>query len=106
MPNSYAQPSKPLLSLAQIESSRPYRLLALAVLIVIAVVLSRHFVAEDGLIYSRYVANALHSQGLVFNAGEHVNALTSPLFSYLLLGVAWILHGDVILAEFLLFAVT
>ena len=59
---------------------------------------------EDGYVYARYVRNALNGLGLVFNAGEHVNALTSPLYSYLLLAVSWLLHGKVLLVNTVLFA--
>src|ERR1700760_1310281 len=62
----------------------------------------RHFQLDDALIYARYTRNALRGMGLVFNAGEHVNALTSPLFSILLLAASWLLHGNVLLAETLL----
>ena len=64
--------------------------------------LSRRVVPEDALIYARYISNALAGNGLVYNAGEHVNALTSPLFSYLLLGTSALLHGNVLLADSLL----
>jgi arabinofuranosyltransferase len=53
---------------------------------------------DDSFLYARYVANALAGRGMVFNAGEHVNALSSPLFAYLLLFVSWLLHGNVLLA--------
>lgn len=59
---------------------------------------------EDGYIYSRYISNDLHGLGLVFNAGEHVNALTSPLYSYILLAMAHIAKGHIIACEYLLFA--
>jgi arabinofuranosyltransferase len=48
---------------------------------------------EDGFIYLRYVANALAGHGLVFNPGEYVNGLTSPLFGYLVLAFGTVL-GD------------
>ncbi|CAN5757352.1 hypothetical protein BH10ACI4_BH10ACI4_15320 [soil metagenome] len=57
---------------------------------------------DDSFIYARYVENALAGHGMVFNVGEHVNALTSPLFAYLLLLCSWILHGNVLLATILL----
>ncbi|MCU1320508.1 MAG: hypothetical protein JWM43_157 [Acidobacteriaceae bacterium] len=59
---------------------------------------------DDSFIYARYVGNALSGHGMVFNVGEHVNALTSPLFAYLLLLVSWILKGNVLLATVLLSA--
>jgi arabinofuranosyltransferase len=57
---------------------------------------------DDSFIYARYVANALMGRGMVFNAGEHVNALTSPLFAYLLLLVSMVFHGKVLLATSIL----
>lgn len=60
---------------------------------------------EDGYIYARYIANHLHGLGLVFNVGEHINALTSPLYSYVLLAFSWIMSGHIILAEYVLFTV-
>ncbi|NQT13404.1 MAG: hypothetical protein HQ582_11685 [Planctomycetes bacterium] len=40
---------------------------------------------DDTWIYLRYVKNVLEGQGWVYNLGEHVNALTSPLWGALLL---------------------
>ncbi|MEJ2001267.1 MAG: hypothetical protein P8X77_07705, partial [Maritimibacter sp.] len=37
------------------------------------------FVADDAFIVGRYANNAVHGQGLVYNPGEYVSALTSPL---------------------------
>lgn len=54
---------------------------------------------DDSYIYARYIANALAGHGLVFNPGEPVNALTSPLYAYLLLGTSWALAGHVLLAQ-------
>lgn len=51
---------------------------------------------DDALIYARYIANALHGLGLVFNPGEHINALTSPFYSYLVLGAARLAGGHVL----------
>jgi arabinofuranosyltransferase len=65
---------------------------------------ARHFELDDALIYARYVRNALNGQGLVFNAGERVNALTSPLLAVLLLATSWLMHGNVLLAEITLSA--
>jgi arabinofuranosyltransferase len=59
----------------------------------------RHFELDDALIYARYVRNALNGQGLVFNPGEPVNALTSPLLAVLLLATSWLMHGHVLWAE-------
>jgi len=46
--------------------------------------LHRTFEVDDALIYWRYVENAVSGEGLVYNPGERVNALTSPLFAYVL----------------------
>ncbi|MCB0338631.1 MAG: hypothetical protein KDD53_03455 [Bdellovibrionales bacterium] len=43
------------------------------------------FELDDALIYQRYVRNLLNGHGLVFNENERFNALSSPLFTYLLL---------------------
>jgi hypothetical protein len=80
------------------------RAMIVAIFIAVFSVLARHFVVEDGLIYARFVSNALNGHGLVFNIGEHVNALTSPLFTYLLLALSWLLKGKIFFAEHLLFA--
>jgi arabinofuranosyltransferase len=80
---------------------------AISCICVITVFLSyaeRHFQVDDALIYARYVRNALQGHGLVYNAGERINALTSPFFSILLLGLSWLLHGRLLLAETLLSA--
>jgi hypothetical protein len=50
--------------------------------------LNRHFQLDDALIYDRYVRNALAGHGLVYNPGERVNALTSPLYAYISIAVA------------------
>jgi arabinofuranosyltransferase len=68
--------------------------------------LTRHLQLDDALIYDRYISNALHGLGLVYNAGEPINALTSPLYNYLLLVVSWLLHGQVQLAAVLIFGVS
>ncbi len=47
--------------------------------------LNRDFQLDDALIYLRYVRNFVESQGLVYNPGEYFNAVTSPLYLYLLL---------------------
>ena len=74
----------------------PGRLAGIALLVVVLGYISRHALIDDALIYARYVRNALDGIGLVFNAGEHVNALTSPLYSYLVLATAKIVGGHVL----------
>lgn len=66
-------------------------------------VLSRHLQLDDALIYDRYISNALHGLGLVYNVGEPVNALSSPLYAYLLLGASWLFRGDVQLAAVIIY---
>jgi hypothetical protein len=48
---------------------------------------------DDALIYARYLDNFISGNGLVYNPGEPVNGLTSPLFAYLAIPLAW-LTGD------------
>ena len=78
------------------------KLLLLAMIVAVLTYLGRHTEMDDALIYARYIRNALDGNGLVFNPGEHVNALTSPLFSYLLLGGSWLLKGHILLTTTLL----
>ena len=63
--------------------------------------LARHNEYDDALIYARYVRNALGGAGLVYNPGERVNALTSPLYAYLSLAAAYLV-GDVPASQVLL----
>lgn len=76
--------------------------LILAVIIVLLSWSAGHSKIDDSYIYARYVANALAGHGMVFNIGEHVNALTSSLYAYLLLLVSRLLHGNVLLGAILL----
>jgi hypothetical protein len=48
---------------------------------------------DDALIYARYLQNLIDGNGYVYNPGEYVNGLTSPLFGYLSIVPALIL-GD------------
>ncbi len=48
---------------------------------------NRNYELDDALIYYRYVRNVLDGSGLVYNPGEYVNALSSPLHSYLSIAV-------------------
>lgn len=72
------------------------RLAAIALMVSVLGFVSSDTPIDDALIYARYIQNALRGLGLVFNAGEHINALSSPLYSYLVLGLATILHGHVL----------
>jgi hypothetical protein len=78
----------------------PFGLRALGIVALVAIlcVCAGPSKVDDAYIYARYVANAVAGRGMVFNLGEHVNALTSPLFAYLLLLGSWMLHGKVLLA--------
>jgi hypothetical protein len=48
---------------------------------------------DDALIYARYLQNLIDGNGYVYNPGEYVNGLTSPLFGYLSIAPTFIL-GD------------
>jgi hypothetical protein len=50
--------------------------------------LFRHFHAEDAYILYRYVRNFIHGNGLVYNIGEHIIALTSPLHALILSSIS------------------
>jgi arabinofuranosyltransferase len=63
--------------------------------------LNRNFQMEDALIYYRYIENALSGDGLVYNKGEYVNSLSSPLYTYLSLAMA-ALVGDIHVSQILL----
>src|SRR5688572_18435361 len=46
---------------------------------------------DDAFVYYRYVDNLLYlDRGLVFNAGEHVEGYSSPLWCLLLVPLRWI----------------
>ena len=57
---------------------------------------------DDGLIYARYIQNLISGNGLVYNAGEYVNGLTSPLFAWLSLAPAYFFgdarHGSMLIS--------
>lgn len=62
------------------------RAIIIASICVSSLLLLRHaWVSEDAYITFRYVDSALRGQGLVFNAGERVQAYTHPLWLLLLL---------------------
>ena len=67
--------------------------------------LGRHAQIDDALIYARYMSHALAGHGFVFNVGEQVNGLTSPLFCYILFATSWLLHGNILLASAVISAV-
>src|SRR3978361_1210781 len=74
------------------------RIALVALLTVVLGYVFRSQQLDDALIYAKYIRNALLGQGLVFNPGEHVNALTSPLYAYAVLAGAWVAHGHVLVA--------
>jgi len=78
-----------------------YRIRALVICVVVPTMcfLARHFNLDDSLIYARYIEHALQGRGLEFNPGEPVNALTSILNTWLVLGASTLLGGRVILAQ-------
>ncbi|MEO6815078.1 MAG: hypothetical protein ABI177_00105 [Edaphobacter sp.] len=80
------------------------KILLLALIVAVLAYFARYDEIDDAFIYARYIANALSGLGMVFNAGEHVNALSSPFFGYMLLGLSWVLKGHVLLATKILSA--
>lgn len=78
------------------------RVLVICGICAVLSVAQRTIKLDDGFIYARYIKNALDGHGLVFNLGERINALTSPLMGFLLLAFSWLLHGRVLLAEMIL----
>lgn len=63
--------------------------------------LYRPFVADDAYIVGRYALNAADGLGLVYNVGERVSALTSPLHALLLTALAFIADDPVALYRML-----
>lgn len=55
------------------------------------------FVADDAHIVGRYALNAADGLGLVYNAGERVSALTSPLHALVVTGLAFVTDDPVTL---------
>jgi len=56
--------------------------------------LNRGLQLDDALIYQRYIRNLLEGNGLVYNAGEFFNGLTSPLYTFLTIIVSFFI-GDI-----------
>ncbi len=81
------------------------RYILIVIFVVVLTLASRHFVSDDSLIYARYARNAVAGRGLVFNINEHVNAMTSPVYCYLLLLVG-LIFGNVILASKIIFVLS
>lgn len=50
--------------------------------------LNKGFRVDDALIYYRYIENFINGDGLVYNVGERFNALTSPLYIYISIGLS------------------
>jgi hypothetical protein len=59
------------------------------------------FKIDDFFIYAKYASNFAHGLGLVFNEGERVLAITSPLYTFLLSGVIRIVSDPVLAANIL-----
>ena len=60
---------------------------------------------DDALIVLRYVRNILGGNGWVYNAGEAVNATTSPLHVIVLTLIGTVVGGDLLTAQPIAFAV-
>lgn len=54
---------------------------------------NRNYQLDDSLIYLRYVRNFFDGFGLTYNAGDHFNGLTSPLYSYILIAANAPVHN-------------
>ena len=52
---------------------------------------------DDPFITYRYAANLANGQGFVYNAGERILSTTTPLFTMLLAGLAWLTGGKIYL---------
>ena len=63
--------------------------------------LYRPFVADDAYIVGRYAENVIRGHGLVYNVGEYVTALTSPLHALVLTGIAAVFENPVSLYRIL-----
>ena len=63
---------------------------AVCVFAVVASTFLASFTAEDAYIVARYAVNARDLGEWVFNRGEHVSALTSPLHGLLLIVLSWV----------------
>jgi hypothetical protein len=81
-----------------------YKLRAFCICFIVGALcfIARHFRLDDALIYARYILHALQGRGLEFNPGEPVNALTSILNTWLLLGLSTLLRGHILLAQLIL----
>jgi hypothetical protein len=79
----------------------PYFLLGVILLVSFLSYQAKDLRLDDAMIYARYVSNAMHHHGFVYNPGQRVNALTSPLFTYLLFALS-LLTRNVIFSEYLL----
>ena len=81
------------------QSTLPLRLAGIVLLVGTLAFMARSAFIDDALIYARYIRNAVHGLGLVYNPGERFNGLTSPLYSYLVLLVAKLAGGHVLAAS-------
>ena len=55
----------------------------------------RRWITDDGLIVARTVRQIMAGNGPVFNAGERVEADTSPLWTWIIAGLTWSTHASV-----------
>jgi len=86
------------------EKNDKYLIYSIPVIICINIVLiylSRLITLDDALIYYRYFRNAIDGLGLVYNQGENLNALSSPLFTYLGLALSYI-TGNILITMHIL----
>jgi len=70
---------------------RKYSVYALPVFaVVLLTFLNRNFQMDDALIYLRYVQGFQNGIGLVYNAEEYFNGITSPFYLSLLILVSYV----------------
>jgi hypothetical protein len=78
-------------ALGALTHASPHKLAAIACLAVLSMAMWVAFfplLADDAYIPARYVRQLYAGHGLVFNAGERINALTSPLHTLVLAAIA------------------
>lgn len=71
-------------------------LIGTALLARLAYVLQRDSLFDDVYITLRYSFHLLHGDGMVYNAGERVYGASSPLYTFLLAGIAFLSSRDVL----------
>src|SRR5919201_6464144 len=86
-------PRPSLTRVLRIDRRRTATLVAVMVPMIVILIMGwqHRWIADDGFINFRYVDQIRHGNGPVFNAGERVEAFTSPLWLALLVGLDLVL---------------